>query len=293
MQERAQAGRSDSSDVGEAIDRAAEGAADAARAAHRHPALRIAARAGFVAAGISQSLVGAIAIATALGARGDAQADQSGAFRVVDAVPGGRVLLILAVAAFAALALWYLVDAWLQPAGGEAKERWADRLKGIGRVGLYAMLGVVVLGVVTGTGGDSEQTADEASSSLIGSGWGGALLVAAGIAVIGAGCFIAWRGLSRRFREELALDELGRARGPVEVLGLLGHLAKGIAIAVIGSLLVLAVVLRDPEQASGMDGALQSVLTVPFGPWLLIALGAGLVLAGLYEIVRARYGRLD
>jgi hypothetical protein len=55
---------------------------------------------------------------------------------------------------------------------------------------------------------------------------------------------------------------------------------------------VVAAVKVDPQQATGLDGALRSLASLPFGQVLLIAIGIGLIAFGLYTFVRARFARV-
>jgi hypothetical protein len=68
--------------------------------------------------------------------------------------------------------------------------------------------------------------------------------------------------------------------------------AKGIALFVVGVLFVVAAVTADPEKASGLDGALKSLIDLPFGKVILVAVGVGLIAYGLFCGARARWARL-
>ncbi len=72
----------------------------------------------------------------------------------------------------------------------------------------------------------------------------------------------------------------------------MGYLAKGVALAVVGLLFVLAAARADPSQASGLDGALKTLGQQPGGPVILVAVGLGFVAYGLYSFARARYARM-
>ena len=57
----------------------------------------------------------------------------------------------------------------------------------------------------------------------------------------------------------------------------------------VGALLVWAAVTFDPADASGLDGALRSILSVPFGQVLLTLVALGIAAFGAFCFVRARY----
>ena len=72
-------------------------------------------------------------------------------------------------------------------------------------------------------------------------------------------------------------------------LGQVGYPGKGIALGVVGGLFVWAAVTFDPEKASGLDGALRTILDAPFGQFLLTLVALGIAAFGAYLLVRARY----
>jgi hypothetical protein len=73
------------------------------------------------------------------------------------------------------------------------------------------------------------------------------------------------------------------------VLGTLGFLAKGVAYAVIGALLMTAAVEVDPKKAGGLDAALKTLAAQPFGVVLLVVVGLGLAAYGCYCFVEGWY----
>ena len=72
-------------------------------------------------------------------------------------------------------------------------------------------------------------------------------------------------------------------------MGLVGFPGKGIALGLVGGLLVYAAVTFDPEKASGLDGALRTVLDAPFGQFLLTLVALGIAAFGVFCLIRARY----
>ncbi len=57
----------------------------------------------------------------------------------------------------------------------------------------------------------------------------------------------------------------------------------------VGALICYAGVTHEPEQSGGLDQALQKVLEQPFGPYLLLAVGAGIACYGLFSLAQARH----
>ena len=137
-------------------------------------------------------------------------------------------------------------------------------------------------------GDRSAQTASRDVLSLS----GGPLLLgllAAGV-VIGGIAFAAM-GVRRSFLKNVDLPG-GRVGSGVTVLGVVGYVAKGGALAIVGALLVVAAVKADPEQAGGLDAAVHTLLGLPFGQALVACAGIGFASYGVYLFFRARYAKL-
>jgi hypothetical protein len=64
---------------------------------------------------------------------------------------------------------------------------------------------------------------------------------------------------------------------------------KGVALALVGGLLGWAAVTFDPEKASGLDGAMHTLLDAPFGKVLLTLVALGIAAFGVFCLFRARY----
>jgi hypothetical protein len=100
------------------------------------------------------------------------------------------------------------------------------------------------------------------------------------------------KGVRKKFMSDLT-GTGGGAVGPVVVrLGQAGYVAKGIALGVVGGLLVAAAVRADASQAGGLDEALRTIRDQPFGMGLLLVTGLGIAAFGLYSFARARFARL-
>jgi hypothetical protein len=231
------------------------------------------ARGGFVVSGIVHLIIGYIAIRLALGGAAGT-ADQSGAMTELAAKPGGIAALWVGVVAFVIMGLWRLAEAAL----GSSSRPGADSKKSeiIDRVKAFA-LAVVYFGQSAGI-----------TSRLMHTTAGTIALIAGALVIIAVGGYHVYKGISRNF-----LDDLEGTTSPlVRRLGMIGYIAKGLAIAAIGLLVILAVNQSEPDKASGLDGAFKTVGAQPYGVALLIAAGAGIIAYGLYSFAMARYAKM-
>jgi hypothetical protein len=71
--------------------------------------------------------------------------------------------------------------------------------------------------------------------------------------------------------------------------GLAGHLARAVVFTLIGIFVIKAALDYDPNEAIGLDGALQKLAHATYGPYLLGLTAAGLLCYAFYCLVDARY----
>jgi hypothetical protein len=257
---------------------------DVARRINRHRSVRIAARAGLAANGLVHMVIGAIAVGVALGFGGSA--DQNGALAAISATPGGAILLWFAVGGLWGLALWQLTDAaWItEPA---RRTRVTQRVVAAGKSIGFTAIGFVILIFDAGGSASGEDLADGLSERLLGTVTGSVILLALGITVGVVGGTSIFRGLSRRFREEVTGVRQRSVAIVVDVLGVLGYTARGIALVLVGLLTLAAIVFADADQVGGLDGALKYLASLPYGTALLLAVAVGFVAYGLYLVARS------
>lgn len=273
-------------DIGRQARKVAEGAEEATDS---KPFL-LAARAGYVAAGILHILIGVIAFRVASG--GSGSADQSGAMASLAGSPGGGILLWVCFVGCSALALFLLSEVLFSPRRLSGKEKVTFRLKNGGKAVIYAAIGVTFLRYAMGGSSDSGSSTQSTSAALMANPAGTALLLAVGVGILAIGGYFIYRGITKKFEENLTGKPSGSAGRAVTLLGTVGYVAKGIALGVLGLLLAIATVRNNPEESTGLDGALKSLQEQPFGVWILGAVALGLIAYGIFMVVRARYQRM-
>lgn len=249
----------------------------------------LAARAGYIAAGLLHILIGSIALRIANG--GSGSADQSGAIAQLSASPGGSILLWACFLGCCALGLFMLSEAFFATKS-LGKDKLGRQLKFAGQAVVYGAIGVTFGVYALGGSTSSSGSTQSASASLMSNPAGSALLIAIGVGVIATGGYFVYSGVTKRFRKHLKSLPGGGTGKAVLTLGSVGYAAKGAALGVLGVLLVLATVRNNPEESTGIDGALKSLQEAPFGIWLLGAVAVGLICYGIFMVVRSRYQRM-
>lgn len=266
-------------------------AADTVEAASNHKVLDVLARLGFAVMALLHVIVGAIAIAIAFGQPG--QADATGAIEQLAANPWGPAVMWACVAACTGLSLWQASEATLRMRGEPRKERVAKLVSSGFLAIAYGSVGLSFAGFAVGLRGDSGDNTRDFSAALMGHPLGPWVLVALGLTIIGIGVYFVVKGVTRGFKKEELFHFNGTRRGRiVDSLGVVGHIAKGIALGLTGLLFIIAAAKHSPEESTGLDGSLQALRDHPFGPYLLVAIGAGFIAYGIFALIRARFGHM-
>jgi len=249
---------------------------------------------GMISYGIVHLLVGWLAIQVALGSGGQ-KADQRGAVETVAAQPLGTVLLILLVLGLVAFGLWQLFVAaqgyrWVADQGKRTRKRIGSAARGVVAiaVSIYAVQLLMGAGSQQGSGEQTQELTAKVMSWPAGR-W---LVGLVALFLIGVGVSRIRKGLTKRFLENLDMSQLPEGtRRLTTRLGQIGYPAKGVAICVVGALLGLAAINHDPNEAGGLDKALRTLAAQPFGTFLLLVIGVGLIAYGVYCFAAARCQR--
>lgn len=271
--------------------------------------IRRLARAGYVAKGVQYGTIGLLAALAAVGDNDGRTTDSKGVLHELHRQPFGQVLLAMMAFGLAGYAVWRFVEGVFDPehrgasaGGGGAGATAGTRAKGVARrVGkvlnglLHAALVVYAVGLLTGASGGNEADGTKGWTAQLMSWPAGPWLVGAA----GVGIFVfaatqmrcAWKS---KLDEQLELDRMGpRLKMWAVQLSRVGIAARAVVFALVSAFLVTAAVRTDPNQAKGLGDALASVLSWRFGSAVLAVIAVGLMAYGVYEMIEARYRRID
>ncbi|MGR7023216.1 DUF1206 domain-containing protein [Geodermatophilus sp. URMC 62] len=257
-------------------------------------ALEHLARIGLIAYGMVHVLVAWLALQLAWGGGGQS-ADQSGALATLAATPVGKPLLWVLAVGLVALALWQAAEVlrWRSgwSASGDQRSRALKKSgKALVKAVVYLALAWTAFRFATGGGQSSSGQQQQTTAGVLGWPGGRWLVAAAGLVLVGVGVHHVVKGLKKSFLKEIDLASAPpAAERTVTRLGQAGYPAKGVALALVGALLVYAALTFDPAKASGLDGALRTILDAPFGQLLLTLVALGIAAFGAFCFVRARY----
>jgi uncharacterized membrane protein YidH (DUF202 family) len=257
----------------------------------QHRVFEHVARAGYVVSGLLHIIIGYLAIRIALGT-GGGSADQSGALAALAAKPGGIIALWAATIALLIMALWRLAETALgrstDPKRQGAMPEALDRVKAFALAVVYFGFAYSTFGFARGAGKSTGGQNADLSARLMQTGSGTAVLIIVGIIIAAVGGYHVYKGASRNFLDDLN----GTPSKLVRSLGLIGYIAKGLTIVGAGVLVIIAASFSQPDKATGLDAALKTLGTQPYGAILLVVAGLGIITYGLYSFAMARYAKM-
>lgn len=268
-----------------------KGVANAAEDASNSRAFVVAARSGFAVSGLLHLLVGIIAIRLAFGESKDAE--QSGAMAQLAAQPAGYVLVWVGAAACLALGLWQGSEVIFGYRHAPARKRLGKKLSAAGQGIVFLALAVAFASFALGNRRDSGESTSDATALVMSMPFGPAFLLFIGAGIVVAGVAFVARGFLKSFARQLNLPVSKTLRRGTVALGIVGYAAKGVALFLVGLLVIVATVQANPEESTGLDGALKALRAQPFGVYALAVIGIGLGCYGLYQVAKAWLAKMD
>jgi len=247
------------------------------------------ARSGYVASGLLRAMIGVLALLLAANVDG-VRPGTSGAFGAIAAVPGGVLLLALVAGGNGALFLWLIVQGLLVQ-DDHFWERWRQRWVYWGRGVVYGAIGLAALRFALGAHAVDEEQEQATGKQLLEVPGGQLVIALVGITVLIIGGSMIWLGVTRRFVKTIRLPVHHSRRRFVLVLGSAAYIAQGATIMLVGGSLLFAAWTVNADRIGGLDSALAGFTGSLFGLVLLVAVGIGWIIAGLYAFVRAGIAR--
>lgn len=244
--------------------------------AHAHEAgVKRVGRAGVAAEGVVYLLIAWLAAQVALGS-GNGSADSSGALAQIASKPFGVVLLVVLALGFVAMFVWQVVAV-------VTGDKTSHRVSAAAKAVASAALAVSSVKFVAGGGSSSGQQQQTITQRVLEAPGGAVLIVVVGLVIAGIGVATVVRGLQKKFEDKVE----GSLSPAVTGLGVAGWVARGVAFAVLGALVVVSAT-GDTGKSRGLDAAFHEIAAQPFGTVLLLLVALGLAAYALFQLVTAR-----
>ena len=258
------------------------------------------ARIGYAAKGVVYVVIGVLSAMAGLGAGGET-AGTRGAMETIARQPLGQIMLAVVALGLVGYGVWQFIRAIEDPEnegadGKGAAKRIGFFISGTIHFGLvWYAIGIITGAALGGTaGGGDDASAKGWSATAMSFPMGRWLVAAAGVGFIGYGIWQLVRAFRSHLDRRLRLGEMSpHTRKFVIHLSRIGMAARGVVFGVIGVFLALAAWRHNANEARGLGGALHALEEQPYGPWLLAAVGAGLIAYGVYEFTEARYRQIN
>jgi len=114
-----------------------------------------------------------------------------------------------------------------------------------------------------------------------------------GLVIVVVGLVLVSQGARRRFMKYLRTAQMrARTRRVVELLGVIGTIARGLVFALAGALVIDAAITHKASESGGIDKALLTLRNQPAGEFLMLLAALGLAVFGIYGLCEARWRRV-
>jgi len=275
------------------VEEAVQPAADVIEQVAEHPWMERLARFGYATKGAVYMVVGTLATMAAIGMGGETT-DLRGALQTIeDTQPFGKIALGTVAFGLVGYVIWRLLMAIADTEGKGTT--W----KGISvRIG-YALSGLVYAGLAftagrvlidVGEPDSSSKKAQQWTARLMSMPYGDWLVGLVGASIVGFGLYQIYKGYKAKFRKRLKLGQMSTAKKAWATWsGRIGYAARGVVLCIVGFLLVQSARHFNPNEAKGLEGALDALASQAFGRWILATVAVGLFVYGFYMLVEARY----
>jgi len=270
--------------------------------AAEHPGLVKLGRAGWFAKGVVYVLAGILALQVAAKASGFAdspttgqqEASPIGAIKTVAGSGGGTLLLWLLAIGMLLYAAWRVVSALL-PGSTDAKG-WAHRIGYVASAVMYTTfaLSAIALARDGNKVPNGNQKVTDISTKIMSHSAGRWLFGLVGLIVMGVGVYRMVKGFKIDVDDELDMSGTNPGyRRFVEKIGAIGEIGRGIGFALVGFFLLRAAVRYNPNEATGLDGALRRLAAESWGVFVVVIVGIGFAAYGVFCLATFTHRRLQ
>lgn len=270
--------------------------------AAEHPGLVRVSRFGWLAKGIVYLISGVLALLVAArsqgltdgGVSGSQEASPTGAIKEVAGHGPGVILLWVLAAGMILYALWRVVAA-LMPGGYDAKAM-VHRIGYLISAIIYTTFAVTAVALTRSSGEtpDGNRKVTDITASVMKVTAGRWILGLAGVVVVAAGLYHVVKGFKQDINDELDLSGLPPMRARwTRITGAVGEAGRGIGIALVGFFLCRSALTYDPNEATGLDGALRRLIQYSWGVAAVAVVGIGFVAYGLFCSTTFTHRRLE
>lgn len=255
--------------------------------------LKPVAKAGFVAKGLVYCLLGMLTFMAAFNINGQStkSTDKDGVFDFLYKQTGGQVILAFLALGLVCYCLWRVVEALGKQDIDKKSKEYSKRFRYIFSAFVYGALAYrIIKKLISGIssnndGGGSKQNM---ARELLTKPYGQILVGIAAAIFLGVGIYQIYYGYSEKYKNHVD-KTVETAKEAMLTAGKMGYIARGIVWLLLAWLFVKAAINANANNAGNTAKAFDFLKDVAYGPYLLAAVGFGLLCYGVFNFVRARY----
>jgi hypothetical protein len=250
------------------------------------------ARLGYAVRGLLYLTLGVLAVRVALGNGGETT-DKNGAIAAIGSQPFGKFLLVLIVIGLVGYSLWGFIRAIFDPLNRGANPKGLAQRIGYVVSGLsYGALVIPTVRFIvwSSSTGNSSNASQDLTAKLLAQPFGTWLVGLLSLISMGGGLGQLFQALTADFKKDLKFRDMNSNQQKSAIrVGRFGMAARGIVFTMMGFFILQAALDSDPGNVKGLDGALQTLVQQPYGPWLLDIVALGLASFGIYSLLCAKW----
>lgn len=257
-----------------------------------HDWIRPLARFGYASRGVVYVIIGFFAVLSGLGTQENT--DSRGALRTILEQPFGKVLIGILILGLIGLVIWRLIQSLLDTdSHGWSPKGLAVRSGLLASAFTYALLTTYALslvGLLAFASSDSSPSIADRLAGVIGT---RPVLIIMLLVFIGVALAHWYKAITCGYARHLRTED-----APMEYvhpISMAGLTARGSVFAIIAVLLFYRIMTYSPSEteAPGLDEALEFVQQLPFGAFLLVLLGCGLMMFAAYSFIESIWRRIN
>jgi hypothetical protein len=191
-------------------------------------------------------------------------------------------------------ALWRVVSAFM-PGGKDAKAM-VHRIGYLVSAVVYTTFAITAIALTrhAAQNPDGNRKVVDLSASVMKHSAGRWLLGAVGLIIIGVGLYRLAKGAKVDVNDELDLSGCSPERVKwTKRVGAVGEIGRGIGIGLVGFFVLRSAIKYDPNEATGLDGALRRLTDSGWGLAVVVIVGVGFVAYGLFCLTTFTHRRLQ
>ncbi len=254
--------------------------------------VKVVARIGLAARGVVYAVIGILAFQTAIGSGGQTSGAK-GAIQQIAQQSFGQILIIILGIGLISYTIWKFLQAALDPDNkGSDKKGTVERIAWVFSGISYGVLAIYAFSLSSGSGGSSGGGggSQEVTAKLMSQPLGLWLVGLVGLIMIGAGIYQVIKGYKEKFTEKMNFAEMSeKEKSTALKAGKFGYISRGVIFVIIGVFFIQAAMSHNPNQAGGLDKALQEIASQSYGAILLGLTAIGLIGYAVYSFVLAKY----